>query len=244
VKFCSVSYRYPRAASESIVDVTLELMPGTTGLLGVNGAGKTTLIRLALGELAPTAGEVSRSAGGERVPIGYCPQDARFPGGYRVREVFEYLAWLRRVPRARRPAEVARCLAVAGLEGRADHRVRSLSGGMSRRVAIAQAFIGDPAVVLLDEPTTGLDPEQRVRCRDVIRDVARDSTVLLSSHLIEDVATLATRVLVLDEGRLVRDVTERELSGLGAPGLEREFLSAVTGVVPHAPAPDAAVTCE
>jgi ABC-type multidrug transport system ATPase subunit len=99
---------------------------------------------------------------------------------------------------------------------------------MLRRMAIAQAFMGDPSVVLLDEPTTGLDPEQRVRCRELIDEVSKRATVLLSSHIIEDVSTLATRVLVIAEGRIVRQFGGDELEGLDGDGLEREFLRAVS----------------
>jgi ABC-2 type transport system ATP-binding protein len=227
VRFDSLSLCYPRASSPALDSLSLVLGPGTTGLLGTNGAGKTTLIRLALGELRPTSGSVSRPDDRPGASIGYCPQEARFPASFRVREVLDYLAWLRRVPRSGRPHEVRTALAVAGLEDRADHRMGSLSGGMVRRVAIAQAFMGEPAVVLLDEPTTGLDPEQRVRCREVVRRASGSATILLSSHLIEDVAELADRVVVLDHGTVVRDLDRQEVARLGPRGLEEEFLRAV-----------------
>jgi ABC-2 type transport system ATP-binding protein len=233
VKFTDVTFRYPRSPIPAVRDVSLTLTLGITGLLGTNGAGKTTLIRLALGDLVPTAGTVTRDpARGSAPPLGYCPQDARFPASFRVRDVFDYLAWLRRIARRERTEQVREALAVAGLEDRAHDRVGSLSGGMVRRMAIAQAFLGRPPVVLLDEPTTGLDPEQRVRCRELVARVAERATVLLSSHIIEDVSSLATRVLVIDEGRLVRDLGPDELSGLDSAGLEQEFLHSVTRAVP------------
>jgi ABC-2 type transport system ATP-binding protein len=227
VRFTEVSFTYPRASRPAIDEVSFTLTPGTTGLLGTNGAGKTTLMRLALGELVPSQGYVSTdSTRGEGLMLGYCPQDARFPASFRVGEVFEYLAWLRKLPRGRRAAQVRDALAVAGLESHT--RVGSLSGGMLRRMAIAQAFMGDPSVVLLDEPTTGLDPEQRVRCRELIHEVSQRAAVLLSSHIIEDVSTLAARALVLAEGRIVRRLDGDELEGLDGEGLEREFLRAVS----------------
>lgn len=228
MEFTDVSFAYPRSPRPVIDDVSFTLAPGTTGLLGINGAGKTTLMRLALGELVPSSGSVAVGGVDGAVPaLGYCPQDARFPASFRVAEVFEYLAWLRKLPRAGRAREVREALAVAGLESRAGNRVGGLSGGMLRRMAIAQAFLGHPSVVLLDEPTTGLDPEQRVRCRELVAEVSERATVLLSSHIIEDVSALAARVLVVADGRLVRELDRDELDGLDSEGLEREFLRAV-----------------
>jgi ABC-2 type transport system ATP-binding protein len=225
VKFDEVGYTYPRAGHPAVTDLTFDLPPGVTGLLGVNGAGKTTVMRLAIGELQPTTGRIRDLV---HVP-GYCPQAASLPRSFTVVEVLTYLAWLRGIPRSRRAALVAEAVERAGLPDRAHSTVRTLSGGMQRRVAIAQAFLGDPAVVLLDEPTTGLDPEQRVRCRELIREVRSGSRILLSSHIIEDVADLCDQVLVVHEGRLARVFGGPELAGLTAPELERRFLSVVTG---------------
>ncbi|WP_270887416.1 ATP-binding cassette domain-containing protein [Pedococcus sp. 5OH_020] len=229
MKLTDVCFTYSRTSPEVIHEVCLTIGPGTTGLLGTNGAGKTTLIRLALGELTPTSGTITRSSEPGRISLGYCPQDARFPDSFRVEEVFDYLAWLRRIPARGRRVAVREALATAGLELRARDRMGRLSGGMVRRVAIAQAFMGAPSLVLLDEPTTGLDPEQRVRCRELVHEMSRDASVMLSSHLIEDVAALANRVLVVDDGRVVRDLRRRELDTLDSRGLEREFLRSVTG---------------
>ena len=220
-----MGYTYARSATPAVAGLTFDLPPGVTGLLGVNGAGKTTVMRLAVGELQPTTGRISDAA---RVP-GYCPQSAALPGSFTVVEVLTYLAWLRGTPRAGRADLVGQAVERAGLRERADSRIGTLSGGMQRRVAIAQAFLGDPAVVLLDEPTTGLDPEQRVRCRELIRAVRTSSRVLLSSHIIEDVADLCDRVLVVHEGRLAKVFDGPELAGLTASELEQRFLSVVTG---------------
>jgi ABC-2 type transport system ATP-binding protein len=228
VRFDDVGYTYPRSARPAVAGLTFELPPGVTGLLGVNGAGKTTVMRLAIGDLQPTAGHLSDLA---TVP-GYCPQSAPLPRSLTVVEVLTYLAWLRGTPRRHRGGLVTQALERAGLGDRAHSTVRTLSGGMQRRVAIAQAFLGDPAVVLLDEPTTGLDPEQRVRCRDLIRRVRSSSRVLLSSHIIEDVAELCDQVLVVHEGRLAKVFASPELVGVGAAELERRFLAVVTGPTP------------
>ena len=211
MRFAAVTYAYPRTHAPAVSDLTLSLAPGVTGLLGVNGAGKSTLMKLATGELIPTAGVIE--SGSDHAP-GYCPQAPAFPPHFSVRETLTYLAWLRRIPKRERAIQVDQALAVAGLGERADARMRTLSGGMLRRVAIAQAFLGSPPVVLLDEPTTGLDPEQRVRCRELVRSARSSSSILLSSHLIEDVAELADRVLVIHEGRIVREFDQR---GHGRP---------------------------
>jgi ABC-2 type transport system ATP-binding protein len=225
VRFEGVGYTYARADRPAVTGLTFTLERGVTGLLGVNGAGKTTVMKLAVGELHPRRGHIEKAA----APPGYCPQAASLPASFTVVEVLTYLAWLRGTPRAQRSALVSQAVERAGLADRADSRVRTLSGGMQRRVALAQAFLGDPEVVLLDEPTTGLDPEQRVRCRELVREVRSASRVLLSSHIIEDVADLCDRVLVVHEGRLARVFGSAELAGLPAAELERRFLSVVTG---------------
>ncbi|AXX32164.1 ABC transporter ATP-binding protein [Actinosynnema pretiosum subsp. pretiosum] len=204
----------------------LELGKGVHGLLGPNGAGKTTLIRTLATVLRPTSGELSVL--GERVDglggrrglrrrLGYLPQDFGYYKRFTVREFVEYLAWLKEVPAAEIPGAVQRAVERVGLADRADDRMKTLSGGMVRRVGVAQAIVNDPAVLLLDEPTAGLDPAQRVRFRELVVELGRESCVLISTHLVEDVAAACTDVVLIANGSLVFQGTPAEVAAAGTP---------------------------
>jgi ABC-2 type transport system ATP-binding protein len=200
---------YGRVAALAGLD--LELQPGITGLLGPNGAGKTTLIRILATLLAPSAGEVQvngwrSSSPGDRVEIrrrlGYLPQDLGLYPRFTVFAFVDYLANLKELDDpADRHRRVRSALAAVELDDLAGRKIRTLSGGMRRRVGIAQAIVADPELLLLDEPTTGLDPEQRMRFRQLIAGLGTHRTVVLSTHLVEDVAAVCTRVVVLWQGR-------------------------------------------
>ncbi len=190
--------------------VDLDVHPGVTGLLGPNGAGKTTLLRILATVLGAERGEVSilgrdpaegRSRAEIRRRLGYLPQELGYPRGFTAYGFVDYLAVLKELeePTLRR-AEVRRVLEAVGLADRATRRVRALSGGQRRRVGLAQALLGSPELLVLDEPTTGLDPEQRVSLRQVLSEHGRASTVLLATHQTEDIAALCERVIVLDDG--------------------------------------------
>jgi ABC-2 type transport system ATP-binding protein len=205
----------------ALAGVDLDLEPGVTGLLGPNGAGKTTLIRLLATALPPTGGEVRVLGRDPRVPaqrteirrrLGYLPQEVGFPRGFTAFAFIDYIAVLKEwtEPAARR-AEVRRVLDLVGLADLATKRIRAMSGGQRRRVALAQALLGSPAVLILDEPTTGVDPEQRVALRTVLAEIARTSVVVLSTHQTEDVAALCERVIVLDRGRVRYDGSVTDL---------------------------------
>ncbi len=204
--------------------VDLELRPGITGLLGPNGAGKTTLIRILATLLAPGAGQVLvngwRSTDpGDRVEIrrrlGYLPQDLGLYPRFTVFEFVDYLAMLKELDDpADRHRRVRAALAAVELEDLAGRKIRTLSGGMRRRVGIAQAIVADPELLLLDEPTTGLDPEQRMRFRQLIAGLGTQRTVVLSTHLVEDVAAVCTQVVVLWQGRVRFKGTPSELRQL------------------------------
>ncbi|MEU5328931.1 ABC transporter ATP-binding protein [Streptomyces parvus] len=204
----------------------LSLGTGVHGLLGPNGAGKTTLIRTLATVLRPTEGSLTLLGGpaeggsGQRAlrrRLGYLPQEFGYYKRFTVREFVAYMAWLKEVPKADVPAAVQRAVERVGLAERADDRMKTLSGGMVRRVGIAQAIVNDPAILLLDEPTAGLDPAQRVRFRDLIQELGRDTCVLVSTHLVEDVAAACTDVVLFAEGRLVFQGTPDELAAAGGP---------------------------
>jgi ABC-2 type transport system ATP-binding protein len=187
--------------------------PGITGLLGRNGAGKTTLLRVLATVLAPDAGTVQllgRDASDPAVRVqirrrlGYLPQDPGFYRSFTAFEYVDYIAILKEMnDRAGRHYEVRRVLDVVGLTEVAHRRIRALSAGMRRRVAIAQALLGAPALLVLDEPTDGLDPEQRMRLLDVLTKIGeRHTAIILASHQTEDLAAVCQQVAVLHSGRI------------------------------------------
>ena len=208
-------------STRALADVDLDLEPGVIGLLGPNGAGKTTLLRLLATALPPSQGQVSVLGRDPEVPaertdirrrLGYLPQELGFPRGFTAFAFVDYIALLKEwtQPDARH-AEVRRVLGQVGLSEVAAKRIRAMSGGQRRRVCLAQALLGSPPVLILDEPTTGVDPEQRVTLRTVLAEVARTSIVVLSTHQTDDVAALCERVIVLDRGLVRYDGQVTEL---------------------------------
>ena len=213
-------------ATRALAGVDLDLKPGVTGLLGPNGAGKTTLLRLLATALPPSQGkvrvlgldpEVPAERTGIRRQLGYQPQEVGFPRGFTAFAFVDYIALLKEWTQpAARHAEVRRVLDLVGLSDLGAKRIRAMSGGQRRRVALAQALLGSPPVLILDEPTTGVDPEQRVTLRTVLAELARTSVVVLSTHQTEDVAALCERVIVLDRGRVRYDGPVTDLTGQAA----------------------------
>ncbi len=232
-----VSKTYGRTVA--LHPTTLDLERGVIGLLGPNGAGKTTMLRLLSTVLAPDAGRITvaghdvTGSHAERTQarrrIGYLPQEVVFPGGMTAFGFLDYVAVLkewRDTPR--RHGEVRRVLALVDLAERARTKVKALSGGQRRRLAIAQALLGAPELLILDEPTTGLDPEQRASLRGLVSGMP--GTVLLSTHQTEDVAALCDRVIVLDAGTVRFDGTVPELLACAA-GCVHEGRSPAAGAV-------------
>ena len=224
VRLTGVTKRYRTVAALDHVDLTLG--PGITGLLGPNGAGKTTMLRVMATVLRPDEGSV-RLLGHDptdpdartevRRRLGYQPQELGFPRGFSAFAFVNYMAVLKEwTDRDARPAEVRRALGLVGLGDVTTKRISRLSGGQRRRVALAQALLGSPELLVLDEPTTGLDPEQRASLRGVLADIAATSTMVISTHQTEDVAALCGRVVVLDAGRVHFDGTVPELVSLAA----------------------------
>ena len=203
--------------------ITFTASRGVTGLLGPNGAGKTTLLRILATVLAPDEGGLELcgqdpgTAAGRlsvRRRLGYLPQEPGFHRLFTAFEFVDYVAVLKEMTdRLERHDEVRRVLDLVGLADVSGKRIRTLSGGMRRRLALAQALIGDPALVILDEPTAGLDPEQRMRFRDLVSRLGEHRTVVLSTHQTEDVAALCEQVVVVDHGRALFSGTVRELVG-------------------------------
>ncbi|MDO5025422.1 MAG: ATP-binding cassette domain-containing protein [Trueperella sp.] len=178
--------------------VTFEITEGVTALLGPNGTGKSTLFRCLIGELHPSTGMISLP---DDQKIGYVPQHSRMPTGATVLQVLNYAGWLHGFSGdelAERVDQVVNTLSLTSLQ---RNRVRTLSGGERQRVALAVGMIDDPTVLLLDEPTVGLDPTHRFRLRDTIAELAQNRCILLSTHLIEDVAQLANQIVLLSGGK-------------------------------------------
>jgi len=205
----------------ALAGVDLDLYQGVVGLLGPNGAGKTTLLRMLATVLGADRGSVrilghDPAVGTARTEIrrrlGYLPQELGYPRGFSAYSFLDYMAVLKEWDDpAQRRAEVRRVLEQVGLGDRATKRIRALSGGQRRRVGLAQALLGTPDLLVLDEPTTGLDPEQRVSLRHVLAEVGRAATVVVATHQTEDVAALCERVVVLDAGAVRFDGAVRDL---------------------------------
>jgi ABC-2 type transport system ATP-binding protein len=201
-----------RGGVQALRDVDLEIGSEMFGLLGPNGAGKTTLLRILATLVKPSHGcatvdgfDVSdrRQKWAVRRTLGYVPQELSLYPNLTVWEFLDYIATLKQLHQRRaRATEVERLLALVGLESVARGRIKRLSGGMKQRVGIAQALIGDPRLLIVDEPTAGLDPEARVRFRTLLARLAGDRIVLLSTHIVEDVATTCHDMAVLHEGRV------------------------------------------
>ena len=218
----ALTLRYARTLA--LDDVSLTMHDGVTGLLGPNGAGKTTLLRIVATAMRPDRGELSvlghdpRSTAGllaVRRRLGYLPQSPGFHPNFTAFAFVDYVAILKELThRGRRHEEVRRVLAVVGLDAHRGKKIKALSGGMRQRVALAAALVGDPDLLVLDEPTVGLDPEQRLRFRELIAELGERRTVLLSTHQTEDVMTLCRRVVVLDRGRVLFEGTPSDLADL------------------------------
>jgi ABC-2 type transport system ATP-binding protein len=223
----ALTKRYGRACA--IADLDLTIGTGVVGLLGPNGAGKTTLLRILATSLAPTSGTVHvlgydpGTASGRlaiRRALGYVPQEMGLYETFTVFDFVHYIAILKEhVDRRARRAEVRRVIEAVDLGDVASKRIRALSGGMRRRVALAQSLLGDPALLVLDEPTVGLDPEQRLRFRHTVSQHAERRCVVLSTHMTEDVEALCDRVVVMGQGRVVFDGTAASLAAIAAGGV-------------------------
>jgi ABC-2 type transport system ATP-binding protein len=204
-----VTKAFHSAVAVAGVDVTAG--QGVTGLLGPNGAGKTTLLRMMATVLAPDGGRLRllgqdpATASGRlaiRRRLGYLPQEPGFHRGMTVFDFIDYVAILKELTDRRvRHDEVRRVVELVGLAPVSGSRIGAVSGGMRRRVGLAQALLGDPDLVILDEPTAGLDPEVRLRFRELVSQIGEDRTVILSTHQTEDVAAVCQQVIVLHLGR-------------------------------------------
>ncbi len=199
--------------------VSTVLKPGVYGLLGENGAGKTTFMRMLCAILESTSGEVFLdgreivSMGAEyRDILGYLPQESGYYPNYTAKEFLLYMAALKGIPGDVAQKRVQELLEVVGLSDVAGKKMKTFSGGMKQRVGIAQALLNYPKLLILDEPTAGLDPKERVRFRNLISDYAGDRIVLLSTHIVSDIEAIADEVLVMKRGKVLTQGTVSELT--------------------------------
>lgn len=194
--------------SIAVDGVSLKLNNGVYGLLGANGAGKTTLMRMICGILKPTSGTISFdgtdvSTEEYRSVLGYLPQDFGYYPEFSGMDFLLYMAALKGIPKSQARRKANELLQLVSLQDAAKKKIKTYSGGMKQRLGIAQALLNDPKLLVLDEPTAGLDPKERVRFRNLIESRGRNSIVLLSTHIVSDIEHIADDVLMMKSGRLI-----------------------------------------
>ncbi len=201
-----------RSGTLALHELTFQASTGLIGLLGPNGAGKTTLMRILSTIQRPTSGtfwwgphDVVREPNVFRQTLGYLPQDFAAPSMCSAYQVVERLAAIKGLQGSERKKRIVETLEIVGLQREVDRKVGTFSGGMLRRLGIAQAIVHQPEVIIVDEPTAGLDPEERVRFRTLLASLAHDRLVLLSTHIVADIEAIAERIVVLIKGSLVND---------------------------------------
>lgn len=202
----------------ALENINLEFSNGVYALLAPNGAGKTTLIKMLATLLFPTEGEILydgtdiiRLDEKYRDVLGFLPQQFGFYKNYTPKQYLRYLAALKGLDKATTEKRIAKLLKLVGLEENADKKMKKFSGGMLQRVGIAQAMLNNPKILILDEPTAGLDPKERVRFRNIISSLAQNRTVILSTHIVSDIETIATKVVMIKDHKLLCCSTVEEV---------------------------------
>ena len=202
----------------AVDDVSLTLTTGVWGLLGANGAGKTTLMRMIADIMTPSSGTISfngkdihKMEAEYRNIFGFLPQDFGYSRDFTVKDYLEYVAALKDVPHKETTKKINHLLDILTLSDVKEKKIAKLSGGMKRRVGIAQAMLNDPKILVMDEPTAGLDPGERVRFRNFISEFSHDRIVLISTHIVSDIEYIATRNAIMKEGKIVDVGTTNEL---------------------------------
>lgn len=202
----------------AVDQVTFTMHSGVYGLLGVNGAGKTTLMRMLTTLIRPTGGEIRwegqdvfRMDSAYRKLLGYLPQDFGCYPDFSIYDYLMYIASIKGIRPAAAKQRALRLLKQVGLSQAGHKKMKTLSGGMKRRVGIAQAMLNDPKILILDEPTAGLDPNERIRFRNLISELSEDRIVLLSTHIVSDIEYIASEILLMKDGRITLSGTAEEV---------------------------------
>lgn len=199
--------------------ISLQLTNGVYGLLGANGAGKTTFMRMLCGILKPTGGTVTFdgvdvSSEEYRSVLGYLPQDFGYYPDFSGWDFLMYMASLKGLTKSEAKRKTKELLEIVSLSDVEKKKIATYSGGMKQRLGIAQALLNDPKIIILDEPTAGLDPKERVRFRNLIKDLGKDSIVLLSTHIVSDVEHIADTVLMMKAGQIIYNGSAEEIENL------------------------------
>lgn len=194
----------------AVDNVSAELTPGVYGFLGANGAGKTTLMQMVCGIVAPTSGEVLVNGKnnlrlGEkfRDVLGYLPQEFGYTSGFSAKDFMLYIASIKGLDPHFAKRKTNDLLALVNLEDAANQKIRTFSGGMKRRLGIAQALLNDPEILILDEPTAGLDPKERAYFRNIISEMANGKIIIISTHIVSDIEYISDQILIMKKGRLI-----------------------------------------
>ena len=219
--------------------ISLKMHKGVYGLLGANGAGKTTLMRMICGILRPTSGTITFdnldvTTEEYRSELGYLPQDFGYYPEFTGMDFLLYMAALKGLDKSYAKRKAAQLLQVVSLQDKANKKIKTYSGGMKQRLGIAQALLNDPKILVLDEPTAGLDPKERVKFRDLIAELGKESIVLLSTHIISDIEHIADVVLMLKDGQLIyqggKDDGQEDLETFYLEQFEEENHETVTKI--------------
>lgn len=219
LELCEVRKQFQN--KEAVKNISIKLTNGVYGLLGENGAGKTTLLRMVSGILKPSAGqilcdgaEISQMGGVYRRMLGYLPQDFGYYPEFTAYRFLLYIAALKAIPKSEAKEIIDDLLVLVGLTDVKMKKLKTFSGGMLQRVGIAQALLNDPEILILDEPTAGLDPKERVHFRNIISALGKNKIIILSTHIVADIEYIADEILMMKSGNIIKKGTVQELSDL------------------------------
>lgn len=216
LELCNISKKYKE--KNALNDVSLKLDNGIYGLLGPNGAGKSTLMNIITGNLEPTEGtikwegkEVKELGSNYRSLLGYAPQQQGMYETFSGRRFLSYMATLKGISKNSMEDEINRVLLYVNMIEKSNQKIGTYSGGMKQRILIAQAIIGNPKLVILDEPTAGLDPKERVRIRERIAELSKDKIILVSTHVVSDIESIAKKIILIKTGEIIDYANVRSL---------------------------------